>query len=40
MTGVRIPSDVDREDRLLAGMTARQLGIASAGALLLGGSGR
>ena len=37
MTGVRIPSDVDREDRLLAGMTARQLGIASAGALLLGG---
>jgi len=37
VTGVRIPSDVDREDRLLAGMTARQLGIASAGALLLGG---
>lgn len=37
MTGVRIPSDVDREDRLLAGMTPRQLGIASAGALLLGG---
>lgn len=36
MTGVRIPSDVDREDVLLAGMTARQLGIASAGALLLG----
>ena len=36
MSGVRIPSDVDREDVLLAGMTARQLGIASAGALLLG----
>ena len=36
MSGVRIPSDVDREDVLLAGMTARQLGIAAAGALLLG----
>lgn len=35
MTGVRIPSDVDREDVLLAGMTARQLGIAAAGALTL-----
>jgi hypothetical protein len=32
---VRIPADVDREDVLLAGMTARQLGIVSAGALVL-----
>ncbi|MDQ1439257.1 MAG: hypothetical protein QOK43_2886 [Acidimicrobiaceae bacterium] len=37
MASVRIPADVDREDVLLAGMTARQLGLASAGALILAG---
>jgi hypothetical protein len=37
MASVRIPADVDREDVLIAGMTARQLGLASAGALLLAG---
>lgn len=37
MAGVRIPADVDREDVLLAGMTARQLAIVSAGALVLAG---
>jgi PrgI family protein len=35
---VRIPADVDREDRLLAGLTARQLGWLSAGALVLAGA--
>jgi hypothetical protein len=35
MASVRIPADVDREDVLLAGMTARQLGLVSAGALVL-----
>jgi hypothetical protein len=34
---VRIPADVDREDRLLAGLTARQLAYVSAGALALAG---
>ena len=32
---VRIPADVDREDRLLANLTARQLAILAAAALLL-----
>jgi hypothetical protein len=35
MTGVRIPADVDREDRLLAGLTARQLAWVVAGGLAL-----
>lgn len=34
---VKIPSDVDREDRLVAGLTARQLGILAAAGLLLYG---
>ena len=35
MTAVRIPSDVDRDDRLLAGLTARQLAwLACAGAFV------
>ena len=38
MRSVRIPADVDREDRLLAGLTARQLGWLSAGALVLAGA--
>jgi hypothetical protein len=29
--GVRIPADIDRPDRILAGLTARQLGILAAG---------
>lgn len=37
MTGVRIPADVDREDRLLAGLTARQLGYLAAAGLVLAG---
>jgi hypothetical protein len=32
---VRIPADVDREDRLLAGLTARQLAILAAAAVVL-----
>jgi hypothetical protein len=32
---VRIPADVDRPDRILAGLTARQLAILAAGALVL-----
>ncbi|MGH9083568.1 MAG: PrgI family protein [Acidimicrobiales bacterium] len=32
---VRIPADVDRPDKLLAGLTARQLAIVAAGALVL-----
>ncbi len=32
---VRIPADVDRPDRLLAGLTGRQLGILAAAAVLL-----
>lgn len=35
MTTVRIPSDVDREDRLLGGLTARQLAWLCAGGLAL-----
>jgi hypothetical protein len=35
MASVRIPADVDRPDVLLAGMNARQLGLVSAGALVL-----
>lgn len=37
MTGVRIPADVDREDRLLAGLTARQLAYLAVAGLLLAG---
>jgi len=37
MASVRIPADVDRPDVLLAGMTARQLALVSAGALALAG---
>jgi len=32
--GVTIPADVEREDRLLAGLTARQLGILAGAALV------
>ncbi|PLS74886.1 MAG: PrgI family protein, partial [Actinobacteria bacterium] len=38
MTGVRIPADVDREDRLLAGLTARQLAYLAVGGLALAGA--
>jgi hypothetical protein len=34
MGGARIPVDVEREDRLLAGLTARQLGILASAALV------
>lgn len=36
-TTARIPSDVDREDRLIAGLTARQLAYAAAAVVLLSG---
>ena len=38
MTGVRIPADVDRPDRLLAGLTARQLAYLAGGGLVLAGA--
>lgn len=38
MTTVRIPADVDREDTLLAGLTARQLAWLSIGGLVLLGA--
>jgi hypothetical protein len=34
MSGARIPVDVEREDRLLAGLTARQLGILGGAAVM------
>ena len=37
MSAVRIPADVDREDRLLAGLTARQLAYLAAAGLVLAG---
>ena len=37
MTRVRLPADIDREDRLLAGLTARQLAYLSAAGLVVAG---
>lgn len=38
MTQYRIPSDVDREDRVLAGLTARQVAILAVTAIVLNGA--